>query len=373
MIPRKKKKLVGELVVVVVVTYEAEVGGVGVDVSPGHLGLALLPDAPAGLVEDGRGSRRALHLVVDRDGERRRRLAVVAAAGGVEAVAPDALPGRRGGRAALRRGGLAVVAGGHHVVDLALQLGVLCHDRPQHLAEPPVLLAHSPELRLQRLDLLLRPTKSQLANRSRDRTHSCPRFERAAACAHAPITSRSFLTARKFSSTRTLVAAGATGCAVGRPTLRSRLRDGCPPIHGSMAAAAAVVATRTATPSIAFRTTASRTCCYSYSRQRRPTTGSWMRREDLVDGGRACAVKLCMRGPWPGGAAIYRQREGEATCVLAVWWGEAGSPGDGRRSISRGPCRPSSSRSWQNISKLERRSRMVSAPRMPVTVEPGTD
>ena len=143
------------------VTYEAEVSGVGVDVSPGHLGPALLPHgAPEGGGGDADGGRRALRLVVCRDGsrQRRRRLAsVVVLGGGVEAVvagAPDPLPGRRGRGAALRRGGPSVVGGGHHhVVDLALQLRVLGHHRPQHLAQPPVLLADAPELRLELLDL----------------------------------------------------------------------------------------------------------------------------------------------------------------------------------------------------------------------------
>jgi hypothetical protein len=143
------------------VTYEAEVSGVGVDESPGHLGLALLPDgAPEGGGGDADGGRRALHLVVGRDGgrQRRRRFAALVVLGrGVEAVAaaPDPLPGRRGRGAALRRGGLLAVGGcgGHHVVDLALQLRVLGHHRPQHLAEPLVLLADALELRLQRLHL----------------------------------------------------------------------------------------------------------------------------------------------------------------------------------------------------------------------------
>jgi hypothetical protein len=142
------------------VTYEAEVRGVGVDVSPGHLGLALLPDAAARLVVEGGGGggcgRRALHLVVGRELRRRRRLAgvLVVVRGGVEAVAPDPLPGRRGRGAALRRGGLAVGGGHHHhVVDLALQLGVVGQQGPQHLAEALVLVADSPELSLERLHL----------------------------------------------------------------------------------------------------------------------------------------------------------------------------------------------------------------------------
>ena len=55
-------------------------------------------------------------------------------------------------------------------------------------------------------------------------------------------------------------------------------------------------------------------------------------REDLVD---ELEARLCMRGAWLRGAAIYRQREGEATCVLAAGRGWV-ETGEGRRAGSGG-------------------------------------
>lgn len=133
------------------------------DEALGDLGLAVLADDA--LRGGGGGRRCALHLVGGGVGrgcgggdERRGWLAVVG--GVVEAVdATDPLPRWRH-RAALRRRRLVVPGVDrrrrrrrHHVVDLSLQLGVLGHHRPKHLGQLLVLLARSPELRLQRLNL----------------------------------------------------------------------------------------------------------------------------------------------------------------------------------------------------------------------------
>ena len=110
----------------------------------------------------------------------------------------------------------------------------------------------------------------------------------------------------KFSWTKTLVDfAGTAGLAVGsRPTLRSRLREGWCPTHGSMSAAA-VVPTRIVSPSIAY---------YVKNRSEACTAGSGSQgREELKS---ACAW---MRGAVSRGRRIYRRGRsgggGGGTCA----------------------------------------------------------